>query len=788
MEPTLQLRASRLFADVLSELDYLGDETGPVRAAVQRPRPDAGPARGLLRTIDYRRWRHVYAVEQAPEPAERDPDAVTELGALAPSAGPGLTALRLREDGFVVTEGYEPTRPPGQGRIGWASAPLSWDAEAGLGVRLRSSFGRARRLLTRPWRRVSVAEATLGFLHRKSGGGRRGLFSSVHPVTGDQLLTTRPKEAQDLGYPDPTRIGFIEATAPVTGDLAPKRAVVPWAHRFGTWRSRRGEDSQGGIVEPVKGSVPRDALRVRGWAVLRREPVARVEIEVNGTAVGRARLGLQRPRMSGSANPEATISGFDLRVPPSAIPAGIRRARIEAVVIGARGTRHRLASPEEVELTDPATPVSEASVRRVADVAALTQPDDANGGDPGGAHPSPRRPLRVVAFAHSLAPGGAQRTLFEQLDRLTAADAFSATVVAAQSGPWAQRFEQAGVPVQITGEPSAPTKEAYEAAVADLVAVLEREAPDAVLANTIDSFAGADAATRLGLPVAWIIHESYEFPVWWQMGHSDPEQAHARERCLEALASARATIFPADATRRLFEPYVRGERSLTAPGGVELDQIDEYRSRVDPATARRSLGLDPDRRVLLSLGIAEPRKGNAVLARAWAMISSRHPDASLYMVGARETPYCEAIRRYIEAAGISESCAFEGPTMDPLSWHAAADMFVLASDVESAPIALAEAMAFETPVVATRVFGVPELISDGLDGILFEPNDVADLARTLNAVLRMDRDQLRAIGVRGARRVREHHDPDRFVERLGEVLEAIAAERARAPSQHQDVR
>jgi D-inositol-3-phosphate glycosyltransferase len=800
MEPTLQLRSSSIFADVLEELDYLDGDAGPVRATTRRPKQVSKASRGLLRTIDYRRWRHVYAAGAVPALSEPDPNApVTELGAIRVSQGADLIALRARGDGLVATDQHEPTRPRAgpMGRLRWIAAPLGWSADAGFGVRARTSAGRARRLISRPWRGGSAAdaEATLGYLHPEPGGGRRGLFSSVHPITGDQLLTTRPKEAHDLGYPDPIRLGFIESAAPVTGDLVPKRGIVPWAHRFGTWRPPSRSASQGAIFEPVKGSVPRDAVRVRGWAVLRAEPVARIEVRINGETVGRARLGLQRPRVQDSANPEAVISGFDLRVPPSAVPAGIRHARIEAVVTGVRGTRLELSAPEEIEIADPATAVSEAGVRRVARAGQTPATGgDGNGRAPSGAPPDSvaagppvtrpvrtERALRVVAFAHSLAHGGAQRTLFEQLDRLTASENFTAAVVASLRGPWAQRFEGIGVPVHFAGRFPVPTPAEYEQCVAELSGVLEREAPDVVLANTIDSFAGADAATRLGLPVAWIIHESYEFPVWWQMGHPSAAEAHARERCLEALFSAAATIFPADATRTLYEPYVRGERSLTAPCGVEFGQIDEFRSSADPAAARRSLGLDPDRRVLLALGIAEPRKGNAVLARAWAMVSPDHPDASLHMVGARETPYCEAISRYIEAAGISDSCAFEPPTMDPLSWHAAADLFVLASDVESAPIALAEAMAFGTPAVATRVFGVPELISDGLDGILFEPNDVADLAATLDAVLRMDADHLRAMGSRGARRVREHHDPERFAERLGEVLQSIVRERDATP-------
>ena len=94
-------------------------------------------------------------------------------------------------------------------------------------------------------------------------------------------------------------------------------------------------------------------------------------------------------------------------------------------------------------------------------------------------------------------------------------------MVATERGLWAQRFEEIGVRVHVAGQLEGPGPEPYERAVAELSKVLEQEAPDAVLANTIDSFAGADAATRLGLPVAWIIHESYEFPVWWQMGHPE---------------------------------------------------------------------------------------------------------------------------------------------------------------------------------------------------------------------------------------------------------------------------
>jgi hypothetical protein len=59
------------------------------------------------------------------------------------------------------------------------------------------------------------------------------LYSSVHPVTGDQLLTNSRVEAGDMGYQGTTLLGYLIDAAPLTGERAPKRVTVPWASRFG---------------------------------------------------------------------------------------------------------------------------------------------------------------------------------------------------------------------------------------------------------------------------------------------------------------------------------------------------------------------------------------------------------------------------------------------------------------------------------------------------------------------------------------------------------------------------
>ena len=798
MDPGVRSRSAEIFRDVLADLGY-----GGITSVVMPGAPDAGttstaaangdgePAaglRGLIRAVDARRWRHVYSFGDL----GNGEDEPAELGAVLATSGPDRAAVWLEGDGRVVTEAYDAvaTRPRLAAAIRWILAPLRWRDTGRLPGRARRVQSRLRRWLGRasakrrsePLRDREV----VGYLHTTAGVARLPLFSAIHPITGDQLLSTRRNEADELGYRDPTRLGYLVAAAPVTRVLGWQRTLLPWAYRLGGKRRAGPAGARGGLARPDGSRVPRDALRVSGWAIFARESVSRVDVLVNGSVVGHARIGIQRPKLEGDGNPEAATAGFDLRIPPSSIPEGVNSATVEAVVIGENGSQFRLAPPHPIELSSPITALTEQEVQEarpradlggpVAEVGLGPSRGRSNGASAEGA-------IKVAAFAHSLDTGGAQRTLLEQLKRLQETGQFAATVIAPSPGVLQARFEELGIPVHVTGHFPIAGVDEYEGRLAETAAWVDASRPDVIIANTLGAFIGVDVATRLDVPSAWIIHESYELPVWWQMmaGETTPD-AYIRSRCSEALRATDAAIFPADATRVLFERYIDRARMFTAPCGVEFADLDAYQRQIDVGDARRQLGVDPDSTLVLSLGIMEPRKGQSVLARAWARINRRYPNAQLALVGATDSPYCNGVRRYVAAAGIANSCRLVPPTSDPWAWHAAADFFVLSSDIESAPVVLAEAMAFETPPVATGVFGVAELIRDRRDGFLCEPNDVDDLARTLDGVLALDQEQLRGIAVSASRRAREHHDPDRFAARLGRLLEGLASDRERLPT------
>jgi colanic acid/amylovoran biosynthesis glycosyltransferase len=93
-----------------------------------------------------------------------------------------------------------------------------------------------------------------------------------------------------------------------------------------------------------------------------------------------------------------------------------------------------------------------------------------------------------------------------------------------------------------------------------------------------------------------------------------------------------------------------------------------------------------------------------------------------------------------------------------------------------------EAMAFDVPVVATCIFGLPELIEDGHTGWLCEARDLASLAGGLDRALASEPHRREEVGRRGGRVVRARHEPAACAERLARLLEGLAEDSRADPA------
>ncbi|TMS59040.1 glycosyltransferase [Imbroritus primus] len=171
------------------------------------------------------------------------------------------------------------------------------------------------------------------------------------------------------------------------------------------------------------------------------------------------------------------------------------------------------------------------------------------------------------------------------------------------------------------------------------------------------------------------------------------------------------------------------ERVVVIPNG-----IDTARFAPDPASRvrlRTALGIAETTRLLLHVGRLVPEKAQHTLVEAFAQVHAAHPATHLLIAG--NGPLRTALAQQIAAAGLDGAVTLLGNRDDIPALLQAADLFVLSSNIEGMPLAVAEALASELPVVATDVSGIRLLVRDAQR--IVPPGDAAALAAAIRATL-----------------------------------------------------
>ncbi|MDP2056112.1 MAG: glycosyltransferase, partial [Acidobacteriota bacterium] len=153
-------------------------------------------------------------------------------------------------------------------------------------------------------------------------------------------------------------------------------------------------------------------------------------------------------------------------------------------------------------------------------------------------------------------------------------------------------------------------------------------------------------------------------------------------------------------------------RVTTVLNGIDPRQFRRDESLVQ--SARAALKLGPDEVAIGSVGRLEPQKRFDLLLEAFAVVHARRPNTRLFIVG--DGSQRDPLDAQIGALGLTESCTLVGHTNDVRPSYHAFDLFVQSSDYEGTPNTVLEAMALETPIVATAAGGTAELVHDGVHG------------------------------------------------------------------------
>lgn len=203
--------------------------------------------------------------------------------------------------------------------------------------------------------------------------------------------------------------------------------------------------------------------------------------------------------------------------------------------------------------------------------------------------------------------------------------------------------------------------------------------------------------------------------------------------------------------------------------------IDHRVYRRDPrqeAEVRAEIGFTSEDEVIGSIGRLEPQKRYDLLIDATAALLPERPQIRLIIAG--DGSQREALSAYAAARLPRNSYRLLGHREDVIRLHHGFDCYVQSSDYEGTSNSVLEAMALETPIVATDVGGTSELVRDGHDGLIVRPGDIKALSRAIAQVL-CDR-PMAAARVRAARlQVETALSFERRMSRIEGIYDEIAA-------------
>lgn len=226
-----------------------------------------------------------------------------------------------------------------------------------------------------------------------------------------------------------------------------------------------------------------------------------------------------------------------------------------------------------------------------------------------------------------------------------------------------------------------------------------------------------------------------------------------------AAAGAVVTVSEANACHITKSFGVPPDHIRVIPCGVDTDQF-------------RAQGERPKPPHVVCVARLNPVKNLGLLLEACAILKTRKVSFRCVVVG--DGPCRIELETTRTQLGLENTVEFVGAAQQSgvLKWWRRATVGVLTSESEGMPVSLMEAAACGVPVVATAVGGVPELVLDGVTGLLTQPGDSLGLAVALERLLR-DPETAARMGAAARRRAEEHFSVRRQVDQLSEVWAGV---------------
>jgi glycosyltransferase involved in cell wall biosynthesis len=204
-------------------------------------------------------------------------------------------------------------------------------------------------------------------------------------------------------------------------------------------------------------------------------------------------------------------------------------------------------------------------------------------------------------------------------------------------------------------------------------------------------------------------------------------------------------------------------RISTIYNGIDLSNFSSLDRELERAAVRAELGIPSDANLLTTVAVLRPQKGIQYMIRTLSAVLASNPNTYYLVVG--NGSHRDVLIEESNKCGVSDRVIFPGMRQDVPRLLTASDVFVLPTLTEALPTVLAEAMAAKLPIISSRVGGVPEMIANGVNGCLVEPEDAEGLAQACNDLL-ANPEKRAAMSAEGWRIVNQNFNIEKQVDQL----------------------
>jgi glycosyltransferase involved in cell wall biosynthesis len=293
-----------------------------------------------------------------------------------------------------------------------------------------------------------------------------------------------------------------------------------------------------------------------------------------------------------------------------------------------------------------------------------------------------------------------------------------------------------------------------------LRSLLRRERVDVLHSHMFGSNAWGTVIGRLARVPVIVAHE-----------HTWSFQGRPLRRLVDRDVIGRgSTVFVAvsrDDQRKMIEiERVDPKKVLHVPNGIPAPPPPSG------ADVRAELGIPAGAPVIGTVSVLRPQKALDLFIRASAQLLRENADLRVLLAGGG--PLQGELTELVQRLGVQDRLLMLGYRSDASDVMATLDVAVSSSLFEGSPLAVMEYMESARPIVATRVGGVPDLIEDGVNGLLVEPGDEAGLAAAIRRMLD-DPDAARRMGEAARERRRREFTVDVMVRRFEALYERLMA-------------